>query len=180
MSTSFTVISLVIYALICVAQKNEWTRIYFDPMVSQGDWVCHEEDADAACVFGWTASPKTTCVDGVCTRLTGDSWIEMPFPLATRTVTDAPFMIHMIAISGIPNGNVDLHKLSRIEQFVPYRNMLLDQLYKMNTLRTRIDYIFMIDLDVWEIDFHAFLLELQECPHDIMCSNGVESYGRYR
>eukprot|EP01083_Nonionella_stella_P062189 161766_1 len=83
MSTSFTVISLVIYALICVAQKNEWTRIYFDPMVSQGDWVCHEEDADAACVFGWTASPKTTCVDGVCTRLTGDSWIEMPFPLAT-------------------------------------------------------------------------------------------------
>eukprot|EP01083_Nonionella_stella_P147653 466290_1 len=98
----------------------------------------------------------------------------------TRTVTDAPFMIHMIAISGIPNGNVDLHKLSRIEQFVPYRNMLLDQLYKMNTLRTRIDYIFMIDLDVWEIDFHAFLLELQECPHDIMCSNGVESYGRYR
>jgi len=70
------------------------------------------------------------------------------------------------------------HKMSRVEKFVPMRNMLLQQLYGLDL--QNIDYIFMIDLDVHEIDFYAFLRELNDCPHDIMCANGVEWFNYYR
>lgn len=71
-----------------------------------------------------------------------------------------------------------IHNLSRVEKFVPYRNMLLRQLYAIDA--DDVDYMFMIDLDVWEIDFFAFFSELKECPHDIMCVNGLEWFGYYR
>ena len=78
-----------------------------------------------------------------------------------------------------------IHKLSRVEKFVPYRNMMLEQLINITTnanMHNNIifDYIFMIDIDVFEIDFVTFLSELTECDTDIMCINGVDQYNDYR
>ncbi len=68
---------------------------------------------------------------------------------------------------------------SRVARFVAYRNMLLQesQLYA-SSITT--DYIMIIDLDIYHIDFGAFLLELKEFPYDIMCSNGVDKFDSYR
>ena len=71
------------------------------------------------------------------------------------------------------------HTLSRVEKFVVYRNMMLSALYNY-TKHIHIDYFFMIDMDVYEIDFFSFLRELIDCPTDIMCINGVDQYDDYR
>ena len=76
-----------------------------------------------------------------------------------------------------------IHKLSRVEKFVPYRNMMLDQLINITTNINNdiiFDYVFMIDIDVFEIDFVTFLSELIVCDTDIMCINGVDQYNDYR
>eukprot|EP01084_Bolivina_argentea_P055801 102235_1 len=76
------------------------------------------------------------------------------------------------------------HKLTRVETFVPYRNMMIKQLFNLIEMENMnifmYDYIFMIDLDVFEIDFITFLTELIECPTNIMCINGVDQYNDYR
>jgi len=78
-----------------------------------------------------------------------------------------------------------IHKLSRVEKFVPYRNMMLRQLYQLSVdakrnQRIAFDYLFMIDVDVFEIDFVSFLNELLVCPTHVMCANGVDAFEHYR
>eukprot|EP01084_Bolivina_argentea_P189543 325949_1 len=70
--------------------------------------------------------------------------------------------------------------LSRVDRYVGYRNMLLKQLYNLDTFSIDIDYIFLMDLDIYDVDWNVFLYELSECPYDIMCVNGVESFNHYR
>ena len=77
------------------------------------------------------------------------------------------------------------HRLTRVETFVPYRNMILSQLRNLTNTANEYgniewDYAFLIDMDVFEIDFYSFLSELRECPTQIMCIYGVDMYNDYR
>ena len=78
-----------------------------------------------------------------------------------------------------------IHKLSRVEQFVPYRNMLLRELRERSgqiseSADITFDYLWMLDPEVFDIDFKSFMYELTECPTDVMCINGVDPFGDYR
>ena len=74
-----------------------------------------------------------------------------------------------------------VHSLSRVEKFVAFRNMLLREVrVRVRSTSISFDYLWMIDGDVFSIDFKSFLVELLECPTDIMCINGVDPFNDYR
>eukprot|EP01083_Nonionella_stella_P155173 500962_1 len=64
MATSFTLINLVTYAIIRVA-NTQWTLVWDDPFEDQGDWTCHVSHEDDGSIMSDTA------------------WIEMSLSLSS-------------------------------------------------------------------------------------------------
>ena len=71
-------------------------------------------------------------------------------------------------------------RLFRIERFVIYRNMLLDEARRLSDeLRVQFAYILMIDLDVFSIDVRTLLNELYFMPRSVdgLCVDGIDWMG---
>ena len=75
-------------------------------------------------------------------------------------------------------------KLFRIEKFVVYRNMLLNETWKKEReLGIHFDYVMVVDMDIFNIDIRTFVNELYFLPDDLnggLCVDGIDWLGYTR
>eukprot|EP01083_Nonionella_stella_P007139 20630_1 len=69
--------------------------------------------------------------------------------------------------------------LNRIERYVVYRNMMLEQIrsikdkYEQSPWHISFDYLMLMDMDLFDVDKRMLFNELHYSPTQVMCANGV-------
>eukprot|EP01083_Nonionella_stella_P174228 603379_1 len=72
-------------------------------------------------------------------------------------------------------------KLFRIERFVIYRNMLLNETQRLSAqLNIKFDYVLVIDMDIYSFDARTFMNEMYFADADAVCMDGMDWMGYTR